>query len=98
MKKSFRTMACTCGIAMTMLLCISAVHAQTVVDVWDTVKAPPAPELKSVTLDPKSTALLLLDFNKQTCNAAQRPRCIASIPKVAKLLCGGSHEWRTGCI
>ena len=86
MKKSFRTMACTCGIAMTMLLCISAVHAQTVVDVWDTVKAPPAPELKSVTLDPKSTALLLLDFNKQTCNAAQRPRCIASIPKVAKLL------------
>ncbi len=86
MKKSSRTMACTCGIAMTMLLCISAVHAQTVVDVWDTVKAPPAPELKSVTLDPKSTALLLLDFNKQTCNAAQRPRCIASIPKVAKLL------------
>ena len=71
---------------MTMLLCISVVRAQTVVDVWDTVKAPPAPELKSVTLDPKSTALLLLDFNKQTCNAAQRPRCIASIPKVAKLL------------
>ncbi len=43
------------------------------------------PELKSVTIDPKSTALLLLDFNKQACNAAQRPRCIASIPKIAKL-------------
>ena len=78
--------AFACGIALTTLACIPATYAQTVVDVWDTVKTPPAPELKSVTLDPKSTALLLLDFNKQTCNAAQRPRCIASIPKVAKLL------------
>jgi nicotinamidase-related amidase len=32
------------------------------------------------------TALLMLDFNKQTCNAERRPRCIASIPKVQKLL------------
>jgi nicotinamidase-related amidase len=75
-----------CGILLAMLLCNSSTYAQTVLDVWDTVKAPAAPELKSVTLDPKSTALLLLDFNKQTCNAEQRPRCIASIPKVAKLL------------
>ena len=29
---------------------------------------------------------MLLDFNKQTCNAERRPRCIATIPKVAKLL------------
>jgi nicotinamidase-related amidase len=28
----------------------------------------------------------MLDFNKQTCNAERRPRCIASIPKVQKLL------------
>jgi len=75
-----------CSLMLTMLLCSSSVYAQTVVDVWDTVKTPPAPELKSVTLDPKSTALLLLDFNKQTCNAAQLPRCIASIPRVGKLL------------
>jgi nicotinamidase-related amidase len=39
-----------------------------------------------VTVDPRTTALLLLDFNKQTCNAERRPRCIASIPKVKKLL------------
>ena len=31
---------------------ISASPAQTVVDAWDTVKAPPAPELKPVTADP----------------------------------------------
>lgn len=61
-------------------------HAQTVIDEWDTVKAPSPPELKPVTVDPKTTALLLLDFNKQTCNAERRPRCIASIPKVKKLL------------
>jgi nicotinamidase-related amidase len=28
----------------------------------------------------------MLDFNKQACNAERRPRCIASIPKVQKLL------------
>ena len=83
---SIRSIALACSVALTMFLCYSAAHSQTVVDVWDTVKTPPAPELKPVTLDLKSTALLLLDFNKQTCNAAQRPRCIASIPKVAKLL------------
>jgi len=60
--------------------------AQTVIDAWDTVKAPPAPELKPVTADPKTTALLLLDFNKQTCSAERRPRCIATIPNVKKLL------------
>ncbi len=83
---SIRYMAFACGLVLTMSLGISSVSAQTVVDVWDTVKAPPAPEVKSVTVDPASTALLVLDFNKQACNSAQRPRCIASIPKVAKLL------------
>jgi nicotinamidase-related amidase len=42
--------------------------------------------LKVPTIDRKTTALLLLDFNKQTCNAERRPRCIASIPKVSRLL------------
>jgi len=67
------------------LFCYPA-SAQNIIDEWNTVKTPPAPELKSVTVDPKVTALLLLDFNKQTCNADKRPRCIASIPKVQKLL------------
>ena len=69
-----------------MVLFCSPAPAQNIVDEWNTVKTPPAPELKSVTVDPKVTALLLLDFNKQTCNADRRPRCIASIPKVQKLL------------
>jgi nicotinamidase-related amidase len=71
---------------MAVLLLQSPIAAQTIVDEWQRVTAPPAPELKPVTIDPKTTALLLLDFNKQTCNAERRPRCIASIPKVGKLL------------
>jgi nicotinamidase-related amidase len=71
---------------MTFFLFQMPASAQTIVDTWDAVKAPPAPELKSVILDSKATALLLLDFNKQTCNAERRPRCIASLPKVQGLL------------
>ena len=64
----------------------SPLPAQNIVDEWQAVKAPPAPELKPVTIDPKVTALLMLDFNKQTCNPERRPRCISSIPRVEKLL------------
>jgi nicotinamidase-related amidase len=60
--------------------------AQTIIDEWTSVTAPPAPKLESVTLEPKTTALLLIDIIKQTCNMQRRPRCVASIPKVRKLL------------
>jgi nicotinamidase-related amidase len=60
--------------------------AQTIVDEWGAVKAPPAPELKPVTIDPKGTVLLMLDFVKQICNAERTPRCVASIPKAERLL------------
>lgn len=65
---------------------LSAVHAQNIIDEWNTVKAPAAPELKPATIDAKTTALLMLDFNKQTCNPERRPRCIASIPGAKRLL------------
>jgi nicotinamidase-related amidase len=61
-------------------------RGETIIDEWQNVKAPPAPELKSVALDPKTTALLVIDIIKQTCNMQRRPRCVASIPKVQKLL------------
>ena len=60
--------------------------AQDVITEWNSIKTPPVPEIKDVTVDPKTTAFLLLDFNKQTCNAERRPRCITSIPKMKKLL------------
>ena len=62
------------------------VPAQTIVDEWANIKAPAPPELKPVTLEPKTTALMVMDLIKQTCNENARPRCVASIPKVAKLL------------
>jgi nicotinamidase-related amidase len=58
--------------------------AQTIVDEWPSVKAPPAPALKAVTVDPKTTALLMLDFVPPTCGT--RPRCMASLPAMKKLL------------
>ena len=61
-------------------------RGETIIDEWPNVKAPPPPELKSVTLNPKTTALLVIDIIKQTCNMQRRPRCVASIPKVQKLL------------
>lgn len=54
-----------------------------VLDDWAAVKPPPAPELKSVTLDGKTTALLILDMMKTNCGA--RPRCVATLPNVKKL-------------
>ncbi|HWG06211.1 MAG TPA: isochorismatase family protein, partial [Beijerinckiaceae bacterium] len=64
----------------------ASARAQTIVDEWPSVKIPPAPELKRVKADPKTMAFLALDFLKPTCNAQQEPRCLASVPKVAKFL------------
>ena len=63
-----------------------AVSAQgaDIVDEWASVKAPPAPTLKPVTVDPSTTALLMLDFMNQNCG--KRPRCLATIPAMKKLL------------
>ena len=50
---------------------------------WDSVKAPPKPDLKEVTVDPSTTALLIMDMMKQNCGA--RPRCVATVPNVKRL-------------
>jgi len=60
--------------------------AQTIINEWSSIKAPPAPELKAVTVDPKTTALLMLDFVKPSCNEQRRPRCLATLPKAKTLL------------
>jgi nicotinamidase-related amidase len=78
------------GCVMTAaLLAISLVAlgpgvTQTIVDKWTSVPAPPPPQLKPVTVDPKTTALLMLDFMNQNCG--KRPACFASLPAMKKLL------------
>src|SRR3954447_3450716 len=55
-----------------------------IVDEWTDAKAPSPPELKQVTVAPKTTALLMVDFLKANCGV--RPRCAASLPTAKKLL------------
>ena len=57
--------------------------AADILDDWATVKPPPQPELKAVTLEGSTTALLILDMMKAGCGA--RPRCVATIPNVKRL-------------
>ena len=55
-----------------------------VMDEWAGMKPPAPPTLKPVTVEPKTTALLMLDFMNQNCG--KRPRCLATIHDVKKLL------------
>jgi nicotinamidase-related amidase len=53
---------------------------------WATIKAPEMPALQKVTADPKTTALLVMDFMKTSCTEQARPRCVATVAPVKKLL------------
>jgi len=77
------TAAAVVVVAASVFMSPSA-HAANIVEEWANVKAPPAPELKPVTIDPKTTALLMLDLNTQNCG--RRPRCMSSISAVKQLL------------
>ena len=55
---------------------------------WSEIVAPETPELKSVTIDPTQTALLVLDLQKNNCNPERRPRCVNAVPGIRKLI-----EW-----
>jgi len=80
---SKRLAATLLGVAIGLPLA-SPTSAQTIIDEWNDVKVPAAPALKPVKVEPKETALLMLDFVKQLCGP--RPRCVASLPKVQGLL------------
>jgi len=69
--------------AGALILAFAASSAADILDDWSAVKPPPPPELKQVTLDPSTTALLILDMMKANCGA--RPRCVATVPNVKRL-------------
>jgi nicotinamidase-related amidase len=75
---------CAALIASALLCAVRPAGAGDIIADWDSVKLPPKPELKSVTVDPKTTALLVLDLMKNNCGA--RPRCAAIVPNVKKLI------------
>lgn len=70
----------------TGMFSVSTPRAQSIIDEWTSVRVPPPPTVTSVTVEAATTALLILDLARQTCNTQQRPRCIAMLPRVAKLL------------
>jgi nicotinamidase-related amidase len=73
-----------CAALAIALSYVAPAAAETIIDEWASVKAPPAPALKPVTVDPKTTALLMLDFVKPNCT--NRPRCLEEMPTMHKLL------------
>ena len=78
--------AITVAAAIIAGACFTNAPAQTVIEEWGSAKLPPPPALKAVTLNPAETALLVMDFTRQTCSMERRPRCAASVPKVQKLV------------
>jgi nicotinamidase-related amidase len=72
------------ALAMAVLFC-SPVVAQTVIEDWSSVKPDAAPALKPAAVEAKTTALIVMDLLKQSCNE-KRPRCVASIPKIKTLI------------
>ncbi len=72
--------------AFAATLVVGSLASPSVADVisdWNTAVVPPPPELKEVTVDPATTALLFLDMMKVNCSA--RPRCVAIVPNLKKL-------------
>ena len=61
-------------------------RGETIIDEWYSAKLPAPPQLKPVTLEPKTTALLVMDFTVQTCTVERRKRCADSVPKVKKFV------------
>ena len=78
-----RIVAVAAGSLLAALVLTKVVFAADIIDEWETAKVPPKPELKAVTLDSKTTALLILDIEKGNCGV--RPRCVATLPNIKKL-------------
>jgi nicotinamidase-related amidase len=78
-----RFAAAITGAGALMLAGLGSPATADVISEWGTAVAPPAPELKDVTVDPSTTALLLLDIMKAGCSA--RPRCVAAMPIIKQI-------------
>ena len=74
------------GAVVALCLTSSTAQAQTVIEEWGTAQFPPPPALKPAKIVPNETALLVMDFTKQTCTLERRKRCSDSVPKVVKLV------------
>ncbi len=80
-----RAVVSSCIILVAAALAAAApARANDITSEWTSVKPPPVPELKHASVDPKTTALLVLDFMKGNCGT--RPRCASTVPVANKLI------------
>lgn len=65
---------------------------KTLLDVWSEIKTPPPVAVQSVSLDPTSSTLLILDIEEWACNKERRPRCPDSVPRIKDFSTGHRPE------
>ncbi len=70
--------------AVACLLAAAPARSDDIIDQWASAQPPAPPKLQDVTVDPKTTALLMLDVLQPNC--APNPRCMAALPAAEKLL------------
>jgi nicotinamidase-related amidase len=87
MGREFATIAIAIAASMICNFVSSSARADDVLSEWGRVNPPPAPAIKPVKADPKTTALLMLDFvpHDPYCGDG-KPRCGATLPAMKRLL------------
>jgi nicotinamidase-related amidase len=84
--KNRRRVFTVAGALLAAAVMTAPVSAQSIIDEWATVKTPDAPKLKDATVDPKTMAVISMDFNVASCTPAKRARCAAQLPRMGKFL------------
>lgn len=73
--------------AATMALAAAApASARTVLDQWRAVQPPAQPQAQPVSVNPATTAYLVLDMQANICNAQSRPHCVDAVGPMADFL------------
>ncbi len=73
----------TSAVGALLLAAIATPAASDIISEWNSAATPPAPQLKEVTVDPSTTALLLLGLMKSNCGP--QPRCVATVPNIKRI-------------
>ncbi|HUT81106.1 MAG TPA: isochorismatase family protein [Candidatus Bathyarchaeia archaeon] len=59
---------------------------KTILEEWNSIQIPSAPEIINVGVKAENTAFLVLDIQITNCNSERRPRCVDNLPKIKSFL------------